>query len=59
MASVKRSNETVFQNICDTSWLSKMFKNVCINPILNFVLSKFCCRMYTNVMVYFHHPFTV
>ena len=33
--SFKRWNETVFQNFCDTSWLSEMlFKNVCINPIL-------------------------
>ena len=48
--SFKRQNETVFQNICGTSWLSKMlFKNVCINQILNFVLFKFCCGMYTNV----------
>ena len=35
-AGFKRWNETVFQNFCETSWLSKMlFKNVCINPILN------------------------
>ena len=33
--SFKRWNETVFQNFCDTYWLSKMlFKNICINPIL-------------------------
>ena len=31
----KRWNETLFQNFCDTYWLSKMlFKNDCINPIL-------------------------
>ena len=36
-----------------------MFKNVCINPTLNFVLFKFCCGMYRNLIVYFHHTFSV
>ena len=27
-ASFKRWNETVFQNFCGASWLSKMFKNM-------------------------------
>ena len=58
--SFKRWNETVFQNFCDTSWLSEMlFKNVCINPILIFMFFKFCCGMCTNVIVYFHHNFSV
>ena len=35
VTTFKRWNETVFQNLCGTYWLSKkLFKNVCINPIL-------------------------
>ena len=58
--SFKRWNETLFQNFWNTYWLSKvLFKSVCINPILMFVLFKFCYGMYRSSIVNFHHTFSV
>ena len=58
--SFRRWNETVFQKFCDTYYLSKFFfKNVCINSFRTLCYFKFCCGCYRNMIVHFHHTFSV
>ena len=58
-ASFRRWNETVFQNFCNTYWLSKiLFKNMSVLTHFEFCAFRFCSGCYSNVIVYFHHTFS-
>ena len=52
--SFGRWNKTLFQTFCDTYCLSKvLFQNMSVLTDFEF------CRCYRNVIVYFHHTFSV